>query len=198
MIRGLQELELSHVASWPWPAKLMLLSMVGMLVYGVAHYGLVKEPRQQWQQVKSHQQVLNHKLKMQQAQAKQLTSESLSSASFAAQLIFVEQSLPKQKQTAVLLEKLSHVAAQEGVILQGIQWQGEQVLTQVTALPLQLTALGNYAQLGHFIAALVAFPRLLEIEQLAIQGEPQSTNHQQRLSLKVSARAYVDSQGVMP
>lgn len=189
-----RELELEELITWPVGAKLVFLGVLAGLIYLLSGYFLATQPWRDWQAAKIAEQQLKASLHSQIVGAARLENAPRSGEAIQQQLSQLQQALPPHRQAAHLLEEMSLLAEQEGLILQEFQWQAEREQAQVTELPLQLNVVGNYRQLAQFVAQLLALPRLVSIKQLEIRTSSRlSTDNKAPapLVMKLSASAFL-------
>ncbi|MGO4999487.1 type 4a pilus biogenesis protein PilO [Oceanisphaera sp. W20_SRM_FM3] len=165
----LNELELDQIAVWPSGAKFLLLALVALLLCLSGSYFFLAEPWGQWQQMRAQEAELKRTFIHKTQAAAHLSTYQHQLARLEQQVTRAQQQLPQQRQAANLLNELSALADENGLVLAGFQWQAERTRAEARELPLQLNLQGDYHQLGHFVAQVSALPRLVVIERLDIR-----------------------------
>ena len=114
-------------------------------------------------------------------------------ASFGALL----KQLPVQAQVPGLLDEISRLGLANGLMVEHIQWLPEILQPFYSELPLQMTLVGGYHDLGLFVSALASLPRIVTLHDFSLAPHRGADGGQLRMMLQ--ARTYrIHDQGLIP
>ena len=108
----------------------------------------------------------------------------------------LEQQLPTQAQVPGLLEDVSRLGRTAGLKIEKIQWLPEVPQPFHAELPLRLTLIGGFHELGLFVSDIARLPRIITLHDFALQPlGPQGGE----LRMNLLAKTYRShDQGLLP
>ena len=105
--------------------------------------------------------------------------------------------LPAQAQVPELLDEISQLGQGNGLLVEHIQWLPEVLQTFYAELPLHMTLVGGYHELGLFVSAMASLPRIVTLHDVTLAPINDTGDGQLRMTLL--ARAYrTHDQGLIP
>lgn len=105
--------------------------------------------------------------------------------------------LPAQAQVPELLDEFSQLGQGNGLLVEHIQWLPEVLQTFYAELPLHMTLVGGYHELGLFVSAMASLPRIVTLHDVTLAPINGTGDGQLRMTLL--ARAYrTHDQGLIP
>ncbi|MGO1247017.1 MAG: type 4a pilus biogenesis protein PilO [Oceanisphaera sp.] len=206
---SLSELELKQVAHWPAAAKALLFVILVTALCLAGSYFFIA---QQWALLRQAQQqniALTPVVMQKKAMAESLPAYQQRAAQLVQQELRLLQRLPAQQYSAQVLHDISTLAQQHRLTITHVQWEKEQPLSQhhlpdqrqpsvvstsskkagPTKLLLRISTQGQYHQLGQFVAALSALPRIVLIDSLTL-SRPQAQASVAPLNMELLTSTY--------
>jgi len=95
--------------------------------------------------------------------------------------------LPAQAQVPELLDEISRLGLSNGLLVEHIQWLPEVLQTFYAELPLQMTLVGGYHELGLFVSAMASLPRIVTLHDLSLAPSNGTGDGQLRMTLLAKA-----------
>jgi len=95
--------------------------------------------------------------------------------------------LPAQAQVPELLDEISRLGLSNGLLVEHIQWLPEVLQTFYAELPLQMTLVGGYHELGLFVSAMASLPRIVTLHDLSLAPSNGTSDGQLRMTLLAKA-----------
>ncbi|WP_108126381.1 type 4a pilus biogenesis protein PilO [Saccharospirillum mangrovi] len=171
-IRRLDWRHISHEqpASWPLGLRVVLLGLLATVVFAAAWWWLLADQQARLSQARQQEQRL---MAAYQSQAEELENAAQLDAELVAikhQIDVLMLSMPAQLDLPELIDQISQAATQTGLVIERITPEAEQSVAGFGQTPLSMAVHGRYHQLGAFIAALSALPRLVTVHNLNIHS----------------------------
>ena len=96
-----------------------------------------------------------------------------------------------------LLDEVSRLAQNSGLIIEQIQWLPETLQPAYSELPLQLRVVGGYHDLGVFLSGIAGLPRIVTLHDFTLTAATPAANGPLRMTLL--AKTYrANDQGLIP
>jgi type IV pilus assembly protein PilO len=187
---ALNELDLGEMADWPQSAQWLFMMVLCMGLLVVAYFGLIQSQQRQLQQLIEQEGVLRETFESQQSQAANLARRRAQlrreETTFAAML----KQLPERVDVSDLLIDVSQTGLAAG--LEFVFFQPLDAVTGVfyVELPLRFRVLGDYHQLGQFISALAALPRIITLHDMTIQPQFVDRTAHNLLVMEATVKTY--------
>ena len=86
-----------------------------------------------------------------------------------------------------LLDEVSRLGQGNGLLVEHIQWLPEVLQTFYAELPLQMTLVGGYHELGLFVSAMASLPRIVTLHDLSLAPSNGTGDGQLRMTLLAKA-----------
>ncbi|WP_426414942.1 type 4a pilus biogenesis protein PilO [Aestuariirhabdus sp. LZHN29] len=192
-LKGLNEfdindLDLDNIGSWPAAVKaiICILLLSGLLYAGYAFY--VQDMLVQLERVEAEEVTLKEQFGKKAFQAANLNA-------YREQMVEMEKSfgalvkqLPSETEVAGLLEDITHAGMGSGLVFSSIKLQKEKVNGFYIELPIQIQVQGNYHDLGSFVSAVAALPRIVTLHDFSIK--PSGKDNNELLQMGITAKTY--------
>lgn len=183
------ELDLAQMANWPRAAKILLITLLMGLCTAGFYYGVINQSLAKRESAFAQQQSLKGLFESKAALAAHLSDYQQQMLQLQQQLALQLKQLPDSQEVAALLDDISYIALDNGLVLHRISWLAQVKQSFTVELPMQIEVVGHYFQLGQFVAAMAALPRIVTISTLALQQE-QNADALIRMSMLVKTYRY--------
>jgi type IV pilus assembly protein PilO len=110
------------------------------------------------------------------AQVAELARFRREAAVLQARLVVLKDKLPTEKETPALYRTLSDAAQQSGLGVSLFQPRAAVPKDYVSEIPITVTAVGGYHQLGEFFEKVARLPRVVKVDALKVTGLPKASN----------------------
>jgi len=183
----LNDLSLDNVGSWPIAIKIIIWVVVLVAVLVGGYYYHIEGLRLQLAKEESKEVELKKDFEKKAFQAANLDA-------YRQQMVEMEESfgamigqLPSDTEVPGLLEDVTNKGLANGLKIGSIQLQKEKAQEFYIELPIAISAVGSYHDLGAFISGMASLPRIVTLHDFSISsGKSGSTE----LQMKIVAKTY--------
>ncbi|OZY59168.1 pilus assembly protein PilO [Pseudomonas lundensis] len=193
----LQELNLKHAGMWSARRKAVVAAgLVALLL--LTGYGLwLKSGLARFHEQRNAEPELTAQLATRAREAASLVDHRRHLEALQAAFDDVMRQLPRQSQVPGLLDEVSRLAQNSGLIIEQIQWLPETLQPVYSELPLQLMVVGGYHDLGVFLSGIADLPRIVTVHDFTLTAATPAANGPLRMTLL--AKTYrANDQGLIP
>jgi len=169
------------------PVKLIFLALVFALVLGGGYWFFVKDLYGQVERVAETEQDLRDEYREKAHRVANLDR-------YKAQMVEMEESfgalvsqLPSDTEVPGLLEDITNKGLLNGLAIKSIKLQKERSREFYVELPISISAVGSYHDLGAFISGMASLPRIVTLHDFNIGMQDKNAN---RLNLNITAKTY--------
>lgn len=193
----LRELHPGNAGAWS-PARKTAVALVWLGLVLMSGYALLLHLSvTRLQQLHEGQVTLKAAFESRAAQVADLDAYVLQVHRLEAGLSALLKQLPAQAQVPELLDEISQLGQGNGLLVEHIQWLPEVLQTFYAELPLHMTLVGGYHELGLFVSAMASLPRIVTLHDVTLAPINGTGDGQLRMTLL--ARAYrTHDQGLIP
>ena len=193
----LRELHFGNAGAWS-PTRKTAVALVWLGLMLMSGYALLFHLSvTRLQQLHEGQVTLKAAFDSRAAQVADLDAYVLQVHRLEAGLSALLKQLPAQPQVPELLDEISQLGQGNGLLVEHIQWLPEVLQTFYAELPLHMTLVGGYHELGLFVSAMASLPRIVTLHDVALAPINGTGDGQLRMTLL--ARAYrTHDQGLIP
>jgi type IV pilus assembly protein PilO len=186
--------DFNNIGSWPLAVRLTSLILVAaVLVFGF-YWFAVKESQQRFVREQGKEQGLKEQYRLKSFRVANLDA-------FKEQLAEMEETfgallsqLPDETEMPGLLDDISTTGTQSGLEIDKITPQSEQANEFYIVTPINITVRGSYHEMGNFVSAMAAIPRIVTLHDFDITTQSRSSSSgdeaEAPLSMKISAKTY--------
>lgn len=189
----LSTLESGRLGAWSLKRQVCAaLLLVGVLL--ALGYALLQAPLARLEQQRSAEIGLKVEFESRAEQVASLDNHVLHLRALETAFGTLLKQLPSQAEVPGLLEDISRLGLTSGLVIEHIQWMPDVLQPFYAELPLQLTLVGGYHDLGLFISGLASLPRIVTVHDFSLA--PLSDGP---LRMTLLAKTYrVNDQGLIP
>ena len=193
----LRELHFGNAGAWS-PTRKTAVALVWLGLMLMSGYALLLHLSvTRLQQLHEGQITLKAAFESRAAQVADLDAYVLQVHRLEAGLSALLKQLPAQPQVPELLDEISQLGQGNGLLVEHIQWLPEVLQTFYAELPLHMTLVGGYHELGLFVSAMASLPRIVTLHDVTLAPINDTGDGQLRMTLL--ARAYrTHDQGLIP
>ena len=182
---NLTDLDIREIGIWPSWLKKILLIMLALVIPITGYFLKVKDIHQ-------HQSIYAQKetILLGEYQRKAVKASELNN--YRQQMIELRQifgilieQFPKDGEVPGLLEDITDIADDSGLIIKSIALQPERVNKFYIEIPINIDVTGNYHDFGSFVSGVAALPRLVTLHDYSI-----TQTNSNSLNLVVEAKSY--------
>ena len=181
----LNELDLRNVASWPLPARVIVIAIIFASVLGLGYWLDIKDQGMRLEKAEQKEQELRHafEVKAKKAANLQAYEQQLEEMreSFGAML----RQLPNKTEVAELLVDISQTGLASGLEFELFKPQSEIPKEFYAELPISIRVKGDYHEFGNFISGVAALPRIVTVHDVAIEQ-----SKEEGLTMNILAKTY--------
>lgn len=177
LLINLDELDFADMGSWPNSAKVLIVVVCLIIVTYLGYLMMVKDTVQSWKAAENVEQALKQTYSQKFAVAANLTlyQEQL----IEIQVIFEKllQYLPATDETPELLDNITQIGRQSGLIFVGIRWLSVIDQSFYLELPIAIEVIGNFHQFGEFVSQLSQLPIVVTLHDFTISRSDHGDLH---------------------
>ncbi len=195
----LNELTLDNLAIWPLPIKAGVIIICCLLVLGLGYWFDLRSMALQLTNAQQHENDLRIEFETKTAQAGNLAGYRQQLQQMQNILASMIKQLPDKTEIPNLLEDISKIGLNNGLHFQLFKPLPEQDQGFFIELPIQMSVLGNYHQLGQFISQIAGLNRIVSLQDFSIEPNKNNSNalqnataapEEERLIMHVIAKTY--------
>jgi type IV pilus assembly protein PilO len=181
----LNELDIRNIASWPLPARVLIIVIIFVGVLGLGYWLDTKDQGMRLEKAEQKEQELRNafEVKAKKAANLQAYEQQLEEMreSFGAML----RQLPNKTEVAELLVDISQTGLASGLEFELFKPQSEIPKEFYAELPISIRVKGDYHEFGNFISGVAALPRIVTVHDVAIEQ-----SKEQGLTMNILAKTY--------
>lgn len=188
--------DFENMGSWPIGIKLVSLVLLSVLIVGGFYWFAVKNSYQQLENAQAKESGLKDEY-----QNKAFRVANLDA--FKAQLADMEETfgtllnqLPDETEMPGLLDDISTTGTQSGLEIDRITPSEDVVREFYIETPINISVRGSYHEMGNFVSAMSAIPRIVTLHDFEISSQNRQGNQQRSidqdapLQMSIQARTY--------
>lgn len=188
-----QNPDFNNMGSWPAAIKMTALLIVSAIIVGAFFWFTVRVSNESYQREVAREPGLKDQYRTKSFQAANLDA-------FRQQLLEMEETfgallnqLPDETEMPGLLDDISTTGTQSGLEIDQISPQGESAKEFYIETPISIRVRGSYHEMGNFVSAMAAIPRIVTLHNFEIRAQAQSANENDSeapLTMTILARTY--------
>lgn len=187
----LNDLDLSNIANWPLPARVVVIVMIFATVLGLGYWFDIKDQGIRLETVEHKETELRQTFEVKAKKAANL-------AAYEQQLEEIKESfgamlrqLPNKTEVAELLVDISQTGLASGLEFELFKPQNENPKEFYAELPISIKVKGDYHEFGNFISGVAALPRIVTVHDVNIA---QDKNGQLAMNILAKTYRYMDEE----
>ena len=148
----LSDLDINSAGLWPTPIKVITALGVFVLILALGYFFLVTDLQQDLAKAGEEEKSLKTSYREKYAQASNLEGYRLQAKEMEANFQKILSQLPLDTEIPGLIEDISTVGSNNGLVFNKIDLQPEQVLEYYVEKPIRMEVVGGYHDLGAFVS----------------------------------------------
>lgn len=194
IIQQLQTLDMQNPGAWPVWTRIGAVVLTALVLVGAGIWFMVKPVYEQVESERAQEQTLRTELESKQKKVAALDA-------YRTQLVEMERSfgamlkqLPSKAEVANLLNDISQTRVASSLEEELFQPQPLAPKEFYAAIPNKIIVVGSYHEMGSFVSAVSALPRIVTIEDIEIRpaaaGKGAAVSASTRLRMTANAQTY--------
>ena len=188
----LNELDIRNIASWPLPARVLVIVIIFVGVLGLGYWLDTKDQGMRLEKAEQKEQELRNafEVKAKKAANLQAYEQQLEEMreSFGAML----RQLPNKTEVAELLVDISQTGLASGLEFELFKPQSEVPKEFYAELPITIRVKGNYHEFGNFVSGVAALPRIVTVHDINIV--PNKEGGELHMDMLAKTYRYIDEE----
>ncbi|MFB9886407.1 type 4a pilus biogenesis protein PilO [Balneatrix alpica] len=180
----INHIDFNESGRWPIGVKIIASLIVTMLVVVLAYFLLLKDMDTQYEQLLNEEPVLKQTLTEKAKLVAGMDAHQQQLEQIRAMFNELAQQLPRKQEVPGLLEQMTRLGQQSGLVFRQIELETEQQTEFYRILPIRIVVTGTYHAMGEFIYGLAALPRIVTTHDFQLKPEEGA------LQLNIQARTY--------
>jgi type IV pilus assembly protein PilO len=181
----LNELDLRNVASWPLPARAIVIAIIFAGVLGLGYWLDIKDQGMRLEKAEQKEQELRQALEVKAKKAANLQAYEQQLEEMRESFGAMLSQLPNKTEVAELLVDISQTGLASGLEFELFKPQSEIPKEFYAELPISIRVKGDYHEFGNFISGVAALPRIVTVHDVAIER-----SKEQGLTMNILAKTY--------
>lgn len=181
----LNELDLRNVASWPLPARAIVITIIFAGVLGLGYWLDIKDQGMRLEKAEQKEQELRQALEVKAKKAANLQAYEQQLEEMRESFGAMLRQLPNKTEVAELLVDISQTGLASGLEFELFKPQSEIPKEFYAELPISIRVKGDYHEFGNFISGVAALPRIVTVHDVAIER-----SKEQGLTMNILAKTY--------
>lgn len=192
----LSDLDINSAGLWPVPIKIMSALMVFVLVLAAGYFFLVTDLQQDLAKAVQEETSLKKSYREKYGQAANLEGYRLQAKEMEANFQKILSQLPLDTEIPGLIEDISIVGSNNGLIFNQIDLQPERVLEYYVEKPIRMEVVGGYHDLGAFVSDVADLSRIVTLHDFEIRPQGGGPEQGKLLKMGITAKTYRYKDGV--
>ncbi|MGY5450781.1 type 4a pilus biogenesis protein PilO [Agarivorans sp. MS3-6] len=182
----LDELTLETIGTWPKIAKTIFVVVVCALISVGYYYQIISDEQTKLTTLEAKEQDLRAKFEVKAALAGNLPAYQEQIEQMREAFSSLLKQLPEKHEIPGLLDELTFIGIDNGLVFRRINWEPEVEHEFSIELPIKLEVTGEYHQLGAFVSAVAALPRIVILDNISMKKQGDGAS----LSMAMLAKTY--------
>lgn len=181
----INDLDFENVGVWPMAVKVIIWVLVLVVVLVLGYIYDIKGFQQQLETEQQKEQTLKAEFEKKAFQAANLDA-------YRKQMVEMEESfgalvsqLPSDTEVPGLLEDITNKGLEAGLEIESIKLGSETAKEFYIELPIEISVVGGYHDLGAFVSGIAGLPRIVTLHDFSIEVVEGSS-----LTMKITAKTY--------
>ena len=192
----LSDLDINSAGLWPTPIKVITALGVFVLILAAGYFFLVTDLQQDLAKAGAEETSLKTSYREKYAQASNLEGYRLQAKEMEASFQKILSQLPLDTEIPGLIEDISTVGSNNGLVFNKIDLQPEQVLEYYVEKPIRMEVVGGYHDLGAFVSDVADLSRIVTLHDFEITPQGGGVEQGKLLRMGITAKTYRYKDGV--
>ena len=192
----LSDLDVNSAGLWPTPIKVITALGVFVLILAAGYFFLVTDLQQDLAKAGAEETSLKTSYREKYAQASNLEGYRLQAKEMEASFQKILSQLPLDTEIPGLIEDISTVGSNNGLVFNKIDLQPERVLEYYVEKPIRMEVVGGYHDLGAFVSDVADLSRIVTLHDFEITPQGGGAEQGKLLIMGITAKTYRYKDGV--
>ena len=192
----LSDLDLNSAGLWPTPIKVIAALGVFVLILTLGYFFLVTDLQQDLAKAGQEEASLKTSYREKYAQAANLEGYRLQAKEMEANFQKILSQLPLDTEIPGLIEDISTVGSNNGLVFNRIDLQPERILEYYVEKPIRMEVVGGYHDLGAFVSDVADLSRIVTLHDCEITPQGGGAEQGKLLRMGITAKTYRYKDGV--
>lgn len=170
ILQELQTLDAQNPGAWPRWARIAAVILVAVLLFLAGLWFVIKPVYEEVQSARAQEESLFQELDGKQKKVAALDAYREQLKEMERQFGDMLKQLPSRAEVANLLNDISQKRVEASLEEELFQPTGEVPKEFYAAIPNKIVVVGDYHEMGSFVSAVAALPRIVTIEDVEIKG----------------------------
>jgi len=186
-IPSLNELDINEPGEWPQLIKIVAIALFCIVVLIAGYYMVIENKQVELAGLEQKEQDL--KIDFEKKQARAVNLDAYKEQMNEMRVVFKSmlQQLPRKSEVADLLIDISRTGLVNGLEFELFKPESERPVDFYAELPISMKVTGNYHQLGEFVSAVAALPRIVTLHNLTMSPLSESSGN---MTMNITAKTY--------
>lgn len=171
----LSKLNANNIGNWPIPVKAVVVVLVCVAIGGGAYWYDTQNQIEDLERLKRSELDLRRDFETKQRQANILPKLKEQLEEIKKSFGELLRRLPSQTEVPALLVDISQTGLASGLTFKRFEPGGERPREFIRELPIQLTLVGTYHDLGKFVSGIAALPRIVTQHNITLKPNGDGT-----------------------
>lgn len=188
---NLHELNLDNVGLWPWSIKMGVFLGLSCCLSVLMYYSIIQPNVALYYSLKDKEVWLKKNLEQKQQQMLNQNSLNQQLQTLATYLEHLLEQFPKKNEMPFLLEEMTAIGQALGLSFELFTPQSEEAGDFYRQLPIHISVLGSYSQLGMFLSHLAQMKRIIIVDEMSIEAMNDQNGEQLRMNFIAKIYRYI-------
>lgn len=184
----LSDLDVNNLGSWPGPVKVIACFLLLVVVLALGYNFHLKDLQAQLEQRRAEEVTLKEQFSAKAFQAANLDAYKEQMKEMEISFGALLRQLPSDTEVPGLLEDITRTGLGSGLEFEEIKLLPEVAQQFYIELPIQISVVGAYHDLGTFVSGVASLPRIVTLHDFEIK--PVSGESASKLRMSIVAKTY--------
>lgn len=184
----LSDLDVNNLGSWPGPVKVIACFLLLVVVLALGYNFHLKDLQAQLEQRRAEEVTLKEQFSAKAFQAANLDAYKEQMKEMEISFGALLRQLPSDTEVPGLLEDITRTGLGSGLEFEEIKLLPEVAQQFYIELPIQISVVGAYHDLGTFVSGVASLPRIVTLHDFEIK--PVSAESASKLRMSIVAKTY--------
>ncbi len=184
------DLSMENLGTWPTPIKVLVWLLAFAAILAAGYFMVVKSQQELLAQEQAREVDLRKLYERRAEEAANLEAYRIQMAEIEKNFGVLLSQLPEDTEVPGLLDDISNVGVNNGLVLDFIGLKPEQRKEFYVELPITIEATGTYHDFGAFVSGVSSLPRIVTLHDFNIVREKRRGNQAGELKMEVLAKTY--------
>lgn len=189
-LSSLSELDFNESGEWPFVVKMIAIILLCISVWGAGYYFIINDKKVTLATAEKEEGKLKKAFEFKQAKAVNLESYKKQMEEMKVTFSSMLQQLPRKNEVADLLVNISSAGLINGLNFNLFKPSGERKVDFYAELPIEMSVIGTYHQLGEFVSAVASLPRIVTMHNLTLTPLGGKSGADNKMTMKITAKTY--------